>query len=128
MKKTVIIDENLREEIMDALQQENAYAQAIEKLSVSMAREKAKAWTIIYKSCPEATSQGLRSDLNLKTWELTYDYDEYTREGENMIEKIDEVDFDQAPTPTGIGNEYVEIDPELYEVHTPPPIGIGEGN
>ena len=64
-----------------------------------MAREKAKAWTLIYKSSPEAASQGLRSDLNLKTWELTYDYDEYTREGENMID---------------------EIDPEFYEVHTPP--------
>ena len=107
MKKTVIIDESLRDEIIDGLQKESAYADAIEKLSVSMAREKAKAWTIIYNNYPEAAMLDLRTDLNIKTWELTYEAEEYTREGENVIE---------------------EIDPELYEVHTPPPIGIGEGN
>ena len=99
MKKTVIIDESLRDEIMDGLQKESAYADAIEKLSVSMAREKAKAWTIIYNNYPEAAMLDLRTDLNIKTWELTYEAEEYTREGENVIE---------------------EIDPELYEVHTPP--------
>ena len=107
MKKTVIIDESLRDEIMDGLQKESAYADAIEKLSMSMAREKARAWTIIYNNYPEAPMLDLRTDLNIKTWELTYEAEEYTREGENVIE---------------------EIDPELYEVHTPPPIGIGEGN
>ena len=107
MKKTVIIDESLRDEIIDGLQKESAYADAIEKLSVSMAREKARAWTIFYNNYPEAAMLDLRTDLNIKTWELTYEAEEYTREGENVIE---------------------EIDPELYEVHTPPPIGIGEGN
>ena len=107
MKKTVIIDESLRDEIIDGLQKESAYADAIEKLSVSMAREKARAWTIIYNNYPEAAMLDLRTDLNIKTWELTYEAEEYTREGENVIE---------------------EIDPELYEVHTPPAIGIGEGN
>ena len=107
MKKTVIIDESLRDEIIDGLQKESAYADAIEKLSVSMAREKARAWTIIYNNYHEAAMLDLRTDLNIKTWELTYEAEEYTREGENVIE---------------------EIDPELYEVHTPPPIGIGEGN
>ena len=106
-RKSSVIAENLRDEIMDALKQESAYALAIEKLSVSMAREKARAWTIIYNNYPEAAMLDLRTDLNIKTWELTYEAEEYTREGENVIE---------------------EIDPELYEVHTPPPIGIGEGN
>ena len=107
MKKTVIIDESLRDEIIDGLQKESAYADAIEKLSVSMAREKARAWTIIYNNYPEAAMLDLRTDLNIKTWELTYEAEEYTREGENVIE---------------------EIDPVLYEVHTPPAIGFEEGD
>ena len=107
MKKTVIIDEILRDEIIDGLQKESAYADAIEKLSMSMAREKAKAWTLIYKNYPEAAKQGLRADLKMKTWELIFEQEEYTREGENVIE---------------------EIHPIFDEVHTPPPLEKGKIN
>ena len=97
MKKTFVIAEELRAQIAEFLLTEESHRQTIETLSQSAFKAKMNAWEIIYKAYPEARKG--RSDLDYKSWTVTCEIDEYTREGENVIE---------------------EVDPEFYEVHTPP--------
>jgi hypothetical protein len=97
MKKTIIIDESIREEVLNHFVNEQAHRISIGALSIAAQKAIRKAWKLVYTKHPFL--QNTAANLNTITWECEFEQEEYTREGENVIE---------------------EIDPELYEVHTPP--------
>ena len=115
MKKTFVIAEELRVKIAKFLLAEESHRQTIETLSQSALKAKMNAWEIIYKACPEARKG--RSDLNCQAWTITYEIEEYTREGENVIEEV--TNLDKMPISH-------DIHPIFDEVHTPPPLEKGK--
>ena len=104
MKKTVI-DEIIRQEVLIQFNKQQAYKASAELLNMESEKAAKKLWHTICLNHPEL--KGCACQVHFDTWICEYEKSELTREGENVIE---------------------EIDPELYEVHTPPAIGIGEGN
>ena len=113
MKKTLIIDEDIREHVHQLFRNEQALRYSSENLNILAEAQRQAAWQEIYKRYPMLSDY--KAHINFITWECSYEKVEYNREGENVIEEIHEV-FD--------------------EVHTPPPledgspdhIGIGKGN
>lgn len=97
MKKSLVIDKAIRQEISVQFAKEKSYKMAIELLSLEADKASKKAWHSIYLNHPELESCACQ--VHFDTWVCEYEKSELTRDGENVIE---------------------EVDPELYEVHTPP--------
>jgi len=121
-KYKIVIDEGIRERVHQLFKNEQALRYSSENLNILAEAQRQAAWQEVYKRYPMLSDY--KANINFTTWVCTYELEEYTHEGENVIEEIDEVDFDQSPSPTGGGNGYIDNDihPIFDEVHTPPPL------
>ena len=94
MKKSLIIDESIRQEVLIQFNKQQAYKASAELLILESEKAAIKLWHSIYLNHPEL--EGCEWQLDFASWICTYEKQAMTREGENVI------------------------DPELCEVHTPP--------
>ena len=115
MKKTLVIDESIRESVHQTFKRESALQYSYKVLMDIAEQCRQAAWNEMYERHP--VLKGTHAVVNFNTWACTYEPEEYTREGENVIEAVDD-----------------GIHPIFNEVHTPPPlegfcgIGVKDGN
>ena len=115
MKKTLVIDESIRESVHQTFKRESALQYSYKVLMDIAEQCRQAAWNEMYERHP--VLKGTHAVVNFNTWACTYEQEEYTREGENVIEAVDD-----------------GIHPIFNEVHTPPPlegfcgIGVKDGN
>ena len=95
-QKSFVIDEDIRERVYQLFKNEQALRYSSENLNILAEAQRQAAWQEVFKRYPMLSDY--KAHINFITWECSYEKEEYTREGESVIEEVHEV-FDEVHTP-----------------------------